>query len=166
MKNIKDGSARLFSWDKTCKSPEETAAFAKDLASRLKKGDCICLEGPMGAGKTTFTQALAQGLGIQDYVTSPTFTLVREYQGRLPLYHFDLFRLEDIDELDFLGFDDYFYGEGVSVIEWPKDFYPVLPPNPLRIEIEVVDEKSRIFHLTQEGEDLVMEREEDENTRN
>ena len=120
----------------------------------------------MGAGKTTFTQALAQGLGIQDYVTSPTFTLVREYQGRLPLYHFDLFRLEDMDELDFLGFDDYFYGEGVSVIEWPKDFYPVLPPNPLRIEIEVVDEKSRIFHLTQEGEDLVMEREEDENTRN
>lgn len=161
--NFEDGAPRLFSWDYLAKSLEDTQALAQDLAGLLRPGDMICLEGGMGAGKTTFTKALAQALGVQDLVTSPTFTLVRTYQGRLPLYHFDLFRLEDPDELDFLGFDDYFYGSGVCVVEWPKDFYPVLPAHPLKIQIQEEGPGQRRFTLSQEGEDRIIERLRNEN---
>ena len=166
MEHFEDGTSRLFSWVFHAKTLEDTKKFALGLAKVLKPGDLICLEGDMGAGKTTFTKFLAQGLGIQDMVTSPTFTLVRNYPGRIPLYHFDLFRLEDLDELEFLGFDDYFYGEGVCVVEWPKDFYPLLPENPLRIKIQETEDGGRDFFLGQEGQDTIVKRLENENIGN
>jgi len=123
------------------KSDEETMKAAEKLASFFHAGDVIALEGDLGAGKTTFTKGFAKGLGIRRTVNSPTFTIVKEYAGSLPLYHIDAYRLEDSDED--IGFDEYFNGNGVTVVEWAKfiDFF--LPQNYLQIEIHFVDEQTR-----------------------
>ena len=103
------------------RSPEETAAFAAQIAEKLKGGETLVLRGGLGAGKTTFTKGLAKALGISRNVVSPTFTLVREYEdGRLKLYHFDLYRIEDEGELEELGLDEYFRDDSVVVIEWNR----------------------------------------------
>lgn len=103
------------------RSPEETAAFAAQIAKKLKGGETLVLRGGLGAGKTTFTKGLAKALGISRNVVSPTFTLVREYEeGRLKLYHFDLYRIEDEGELEELGLDEYFRDDSVVVIEWNR----------------------------------------------
>ncbi len=117
-------------------SPDETQAFAADMAKRLKAGDVLCLYGDLGAGKTAFVQGLAKGLGIDEPITSPTFTIVNEYEGRLPLYHFDVYRIADSDEMYEVGFDEYVYGEGVSVIEWPQLIADILPERRFDIEIK------------------------------
>lgn len=102
-------------------SPEETAAFAAQIAEKLNGGETLVLRGGLGAGKTTFTKGLAKALGISRNVVSPTFTLVREYEeGRLKLYHFDLYRIEDEGELEELGLDEYFRDDSVVVIEWNR----------------------------------------------
>lgn len=102
-------------------SPEETAAFAAEIAEKLNGGETLVLRGGLGAGKTTFTKGLAKALGISRNVVSPTFTLVREYEeGRLKLYHFDLYRIEDEGELEELGLDEYFRDDSVVVIEWNR----------------------------------------------
>lgn len=102
-------------------SPEETAAFAAQIAEKLNGGETLVLRGGLGAGKTTFTKGLAKALGISRNVVSPTFTLVREYEeGRLKLYHFDLYRIEDDGELEELGLDEYFRDDSVVVIEWNR----------------------------------------------
>ena len=104
-------------------------SFAASLGPQLQAGDVLLLDGDLGAGKTSFTKGLAKGLGITDYVKSPTFTIVREYRhGRLPLYHMDLYRLEDGGAED-LGLEEYFEGDGVSVVEWP-DFLGLSEPDP------------------------------------
>lgn len=108
-------------------SPLETRQLGVFLGQRLQKGDVIGLMGDLGAGKTVFVQGLAEGLKVKDYVTSPTFTLINQYEGVLPLYHFDVYRLDDSQEFLELGYEEYFYGEGVTVIEWAekiKDFLP------------------------------------------
>ncbi|KKK36259.1 ATP-binding protein [Mesobacillus campisalis] len=97
------------------KSEEDTQALSKRLAELLKPGDVIALEGDLGAGKTTFTKGLAEGLGIMRNVNSPTFTIIKEYQGRMPLYHMDVYRVDSSEDL---GFEEYFEGEGVTVVEW------------------------------------------------
>ena len=103
------------------RSPEETAAFAAQIAEKLKGGETLVLRGGLGAGKTTFTKGLAKALGVTRNVVSPTFTLVREYEeGRLKLYHFDLYRIEDEGELEELGLDEYFRDDSVVVIEWNR----------------------------------------------
>lgn len=117
-------------------SPDETQAFAADMAKRLRAGDVLCLYGDLGAGKTAFVQGLAKGLGIDEPITSPTFTIVNEYEGRLPLYHFDVYRIADSDEMYEVGFDEYVYGEGVSVIEWPQLIADILPERRYNIEIK------------------------------
>ena len=99
-------------------SLEITEKFGEKLGSLLQAGDVICLNGELGAGKTTLTKNIAKGMGIEDYVTSPTFSIINEYYGKLNLYHFDTYRLEDVEEVSYLGFDEYFYGDGVCVIEW------------------------------------------------
>ncbi|MFK2827185.1 tRNA (adenosine(37)-N6)-threonylcarbamoyltransferase complex ATPase subunit type 1 TsaE [Bacillus sp. B190/17] len=114
-------------------SAEETQAFAEKLAQLLKPGDVILLEGDLGAGKTTFTQGLAKALGVKRTVNSPTFTIIKEYQGRLPLYHMDVYRLNDAEED--LGFDEYFYGEGVCVVEWAHLIDQQLPNDYLKVHI-------------------------------
>ncbi|MGX6429924.1 tRNA (adenosine(37)-N6)-threonylcarbamoyltransferase complex ATPase subunit type 1 TsaE [Levilactobacillus yonginensis] len=117
----------------TVTSPEETMALGQQLAPGLAAQDVILLDGDLGAGKTTFTKGLAAGLGIKRNVKSPTFTIIREYQGgRLPLYHMDVYRLED-GSGDELGLDEYFNGDGVNVVEWSKFIEDELPENYLRI---------------------------------
>ncbi|MBU5466940.1 tRNA (adenosine(37)-N6)-threonylcarbamoyltransferase complex ATPase subunit type 1 TsaE [Virgibacillus sp. MSJ-26] len=127
----------------------ETNTLAKRLALLLKAGDVITLEGDLGAGKTTFTKGLAQGLGIKRTVSSPTFTIVKEYSGELPLYHMDVYRLENSDED--IGFDEYFHGNGITVIEWAQFIEEYLPKNFLNINITYVDEHTRAFEFMSVG---------------
>lgn len=131
-------------------SPEETRSWAERLAGLLQPGDVITLEGDLGAGKTTFTQGLAKGLGIRGVVNSPTFTLIKEYQGSMPLYHMDVYRIED--EFEELGFDEYFYGEGVTVVEWASRIQSMLPTELLDIYIKRLDGDRREICLHPKGE--------------
>ena len=109
-------------------SAEDTFAFGQKLGREAVPGEIICLDGDLGVGKTVFTQGFAAGLGIDDYVNSPTFNIVKEYEGgRLPLYHFDVYRIGDPSEMEEIGYDDYFYGQGVSIIEWPGQIEELLP---------------------------------------
>jgi tRNA threonylcarbamoyladenosine biosynthesis protein TsaE len=123
-------------------SPDETTKLAVRLGELVKPGDVITLEGDLGAGKTTFTKGLAKGMGIRKNVNSPTFTIMKEYRdGRLPLYHMDVYRMEDSDED--LGFDEFFEGEGVTVVEWAHLIQEQLPPDRLGIRILRVEDESR-----------------------
>lgn len=108
-------------------SPEETFRLGEKLGKEAKAGDVLCLDGDLGVGKTVFTQGFAKGLGVTDYVNSPTFTIVKEYEGRLPLYHFDMYRLGDESELLEIGYEEYFFGQGVCIIEWPERVPDLLP---------------------------------------
>ncbi len=119
---------------------EETARFGRALGRQLKPGDVIALIGDLGAGKTTLTQAIAQGMGITDDVTSPTFTLVQEYGGRVPLFHFDVYRIEMMN-LDEIGFEEYFERGGVVLIEWADRVLPVLPPERLNLILSISEEE-------------------------
>ncbi len=131
------------------KNEKEAEELGMQLADRLAPGAVIALTGDLGAGKTTFTKAVARGLGITDMVTSPTFTIIQEYEGgRLPLYHFDVYRLEDAEELYELGYEEYFYGEGVCVIEWADRIEDFLPKDSIRIHIAYsAEENERIFQI-------------------
>lgn len=131
-------------------SVEETQEFAFRLGEKLKENDVIALEGDLGAGKTTFTKGIAKGLGITRTVNSPTFTIVKEYQGRLPLYHMDVYRLEDM--LEDLGFDEYFEGGGVTIIEWAHLIQPQLPHELLWIYLYHQGESKRKIVLEPVGE--------------
>ena len=109
-------------------SHEDTLNLGKKIGDVLKPGDILLLEGDLGAGKTTFTQGLAEGLGVDEFVNSPTFVIINEYfSGHLPLYHMDLYRLEDEAQLYDLGVEEYFFGNGVSVVEWPEIALSLLP---------------------------------------
>ena len=118
-------------------SPEETFAIGKSLGEQAVPGQVICLDGDLGVGKTVFTQGCAEGLGIDGPVNSPTFTIVQVYEeGRLPLYHFDVYRIGDVEEMDEIGYEDYFYGEGVTFIEWANLIEEILPSKYRQITIE------------------------------
>lgn len=116
-------------------SPEETTRLGMQLGLLLKAGDIVCLQGELGAGKTCFAKGVAQGLGIEDPVTSPTFTLVNEYHGTLTLYHLDVYRLNGPGEMDDLGYEEYFYGDGVALVEWAERVRDVLPAERLEVFI-------------------------------
>jgi tRNA threonylcarbamoyladenosine biosynthesis protein TsaE len=130
-------------------SAGETRDFARNMSKMLQPGDIISLSGDLGAGKTVFTKGLAEGLGIKEPVTSPTFTIIKEYtEGRLPLYHFDVYRLGHPDELAELGVDEYFFSTGVSVVEWGNRVASLLPEEHLVIKIErMVDEDLRRIEI-------------------
>ncbi|MEF2576090.1 MAG: tRNA (adenosine(37)-N6)-threonylcarbamoyltransferase complex ATPase subunit type 1 TsaE [Eisenbergiella sp.] len=116
---------------------EDTFELGKKLGQNAKPGDVYTLVGDLGVGKTVFTQGLAEGLGIAEAVSSPTFTIVQVYEeGRLPLYHFDVYRIGDVSEMDEIGYEDYFYGEGVCLIEWADLITEILPERYTRIFIE------------------------------
>lgn len=129
---------------------EETQALAQKLAGIVEPQDTITLEGDLGAGKTTFTQAFAKGLGITRTVNSPTFTIMKQYNGRISLNHLDVYRLEDSDED--LGWDEIFYGDAVTVVEWAHLIERDLPSERLAIEIRRVDENARVITLIPYGE--------------
>ena len=118
-------------------SPEETFSLGKELGNSAKSGTIFCLDGDLGVGKTIFTKGMAKGLGIEEPVTSPTFTILQEYEsGRLPLYHFDVYRIGDPEEMDEIGYEDYFYGQGICLIEWAGLIEELIPKEAVRICIE------------------------------
>ena len=118
-------------------SPEETHALGKRLGAEAKPGEVYTLVGDLGVGKTVFTQGIAEGLGITEPVSSPTFTIVQVYEeGRMPFYHFDVYRIGDIEEMDEIGYEDYFYGSGVTMIEWANLIEELLPERYVEIRIE------------------------------
>lgn len=118
------------------KNEEDTRAFGKRLGAELAAGSVVALSGDLGTGKTALTKAIAEGLGVRELITSPTFTIVQEYHsGRLPLYHFDVYRVNDPDELCEIGYEEYFYGQGVCVVEWADLIEELLPPDALKILI-------------------------------
>ena len=117
--------------------PEETYELGKKMGEEAVPGQVICLNGDLGVGKTVFTQGFAAGLGIEGPVNSPTFTIVQQYgEGRLPLYHFDVYRIGDISEMDEIGYEDCFYGSGVSLIEWSELIEELLPERAVHVTIE------------------------------
>lgn len=118
-------------------STKDTFEFGKELGEKATPGQVICLHGDLGVGKTVFTQGFAKGLGIEEPISSPTFTIIQIYEeGRLPFYHFDVYRIGDIEEMDEIGFDDYIYGNGVCLIEWASLIEECLPSQYMNITIE------------------------------
>ena len=123
-------------------SAEETFALGKQCGEKAAAGQVYCLYGDLGVGKTVFTKGFAPGLGIKEPVNSPTFTIVQEYEdGRLPFYHFDVYRIGDIEEMEEIGYDDYFFGKGICLIEWAELIEELLPESIIAITIEKNPEK-------------------------
>ena len=132
-------------------SPQETQELARRLGQLANAGTVLLLAGPLGAGKTSFVQGLARGLGITGVVNSPTFTIVKEYRGRLPLFHFDLYRLEEAEELWELGLDEYLDSVGVSALEWGERALALLPRDHLLIRLEPKGPEEREITFTPTG---------------
>ncbi|PZE19611.1 tRNA (adenosine(37)-N6)-threonylcarbamoyltransferase complex ATPase subunit type 1 TsaE [Paenibacillus xerothermodurans] len=134
---------------------EETAALAAVLAAKFQPSTVVTLDGELGAGKTAFSQAVARTLGVKGIVNSPTFTIIKEYQGeKLPLYHMDVYRLTT-DEAHDLGLDEYFYGFGVTLIEWASLIEDLLPADRLTVRVQHSDNQSRLFELIPHGEPYI-----------
>lgn len=129
----------------------ETEQLGMAIGKALKGGEVIAMTGDLGAGKTTLTKALAKSLGIDEHVTSPTFTIVNEYEGRLKLFHFDVYRIADIEEMYDLGFEEYIYGDGVSIIEWSNLIKEILPEDTINIEILASGDDTRTISLSGKG---------------
>lgn len=136
-------------------SPQETEALGRKLAESAKKGQIFCLDGDLGVGKTIFTKGFAVGLGIKEHVTSPTFTIVNEYHdGKMPFYHFDVYRISCEEEMDDIGYEEYFFGEGVCLVEWAELVKGLIPEDALWITLEKDYTKSEDYRkitIRQEG---------------
>lgn len=139
-------------------SQDETEKIGYDTAIKALPGQIYCLSGDLGVGKTVFTRGFARGLGIDEHITSPTFTIINEYEGKLPLYHFDVYRVADPEEMDYIGCDEYFFGNGVCLIEWAELIEDIIPENAVWIKIEKDLEKGTDYRKITIGEDK------DENT--
>ncbi len=131
----------------TTKSPEETIELGKRIGSKLVKGDVIAMQGTLAAGKTTITKGIAQALGISDTITSPTFCLISEYYGKMPLYHMDVYRLEGCEDFINLGTDDMIYGDGVSIIEWSEKIMNELPKRTIILRLTPQEDGSRLIEI-------------------
>lgn len=135
------------------RNKEDTEKFGEKLGKILKSGDIISLTGDLGAGKTTLTKSIGKGLEVEDYITSPTFSLINEYKGRVDVYHFDVYRLDDIESLYDLGFEDYFYSDGVTIVEWGNKIKELLPPDVINIHIDKGEGlEERIVTICGQGE--------------
>lgn len=118
-------------------SAEETMEIARQIGLKAKEGQVYCLIGDLGVGKTVFTKGFAKGLGIEEHITSPTFTIINSYNGpNMPLYHFDVYRIQEIEEMDEIGYEDYFYGDGVSFVEWANYIEELIPEDAVWIYIK------------------------------
>ena len=127
-------------------SPKETENIAKAFAKELKGGDVVCLNGDLGTGKTAFVQGLVKALGFSEPISSPTFTVINCYEGgRMPIYHFDVYRIEDYDEMYEIGYEEYVYGDGLTLIEWSQKINDILPRDRYEITIEKNYEKHEDF---------------------
>ncbi|AEB76903.1 tRNA (adenosine(37)-N6)-threonylcarbamoyltransferase complex ATPase subunit type 1 TsaE [Clostridium botulinum] len=121
-------------------SVDKTVDIGLQIGKLTNSGDIICLIGDLGTGKTHITKGIAKGLEIHDHITSPTFNIVNEYQGRLKLYHFDVYRVNDPDEIEAIGFDEYIFGDGVSIVEWANYIEELIPNEYLKVEIKKLPE--------------------------
>lgn len=126
-------------------SPEDTTGIAREFAKKLVPGDVICMRGDLGVGKTAFVQGLSKELGIEEYLSSPTFTIVNCYEGKMPLYHFDVYRIADPDEMYEIGYEELVYGDGISVIEWAENIEEILPETRYEISIKKDYEKGENY---------------------
>lgn len=133
-------------------SAEETYALGKKLGEEAKPGAVYCLSGDLGVGKTVFTKGFAVGLGVTDTVNSPTFTIVQVYQGRMPFYHFDVYRIEEPEEMEEIGYEDYFYGEGACMIEWAELIEELIPADAIKVRICKDLQKGTDYRLITVGE--------------
>jgi tRNA threonylcarbamoyladenosine biosynthesis protein TsaE len=136
------------------RSAQETQALGERLGARLGRGDVVACIGPLGAGKTCFLQGLARGLGVMTDVTSPTFVLVNQYRGRLPVYHVDAYRTGSLTELVDLGLEEMLHGEGVTVVEWADKLLPLLPARTVTVTIEGLGDEPRQIELAGPAEVL------------
>ena len=136
------------------RSARETQALGARLGARLGRGDVVACIGPLGSGKTCFLQGLARGLGVMTDVTSPTFVLVNQYWGRLPVYHVDAYRTGSLTELVDLGLEEMFHGEGVTVVEWADKLLPLLPPRTVTVTIAGLGDEPRQIELAGPAEVL------------
>lgn len=128
--------------------PKQTEEIAEKLAKSAKPGDVFCLSGNLGAGKTVFAKGFAKGLKIKTQITSPTFTIINEYlDGTLPLYHFDVYRINSAEEMEDCGYEEYFYGEGVCLIEWAELIKQIIPKNAVWVTIEYETKNSDSFRV-------------------
>ena len=138
--------------------PEETFEVGRKIGMNAKPGQIYTLTGDLGVGKTVFTQGVAAGLGITEPVNSPTFTIIQEYEdGRLPFYHFDVYRIGDLEEMEEIGYDDYFFGQGICLIEWAELIEEILPEKRIEVTIEKDLEKGfeyRKITIEERGEDV------------
>jgi len=133
---------------KITKSEEETRQIGEAIGKGLLPGDIICLIGELGSGKTTITQGIARGVGVRTFVSSASFKLINEYEGRIPVYHFDLFRLDKLSEVEELGYREYFYNQGVTIIEWAEKIRPLWPEQRIEIELKIVSDNAREIRIT------------------
>ncbi|NPV53504.1 MAG: tRNA (adenosine(37)-N6)-threonylcarbamoyltransferase complex ATPase subunit type 1 TsaE [Firmicutes bacterium] len=134
-------------------TPGETRELGEALGRLLKVGDVVCLIGGLGSGKTCFAQGVGRALGVREPVTSPTFTIVHEYQGtRMPFYHIDVYKVDSSEEMGCIGYEDYIYGEGATVIEWADKIREILPGDRLDIFLDVVEDGVRRIRLVPRGE--------------
>jgi len=129
--------------EKTTFSPEETKEFGRVLAKELKAGSVVALTGPLGSGKTVLIQGICSGLSVTEFVTSPSFVIINEYPGKFKVYHFDLYRLENLEEFIKLGYEEYFYGNGITLIEWAEKITNFLPQERIQIDLEILSENER-----------------------
>ena len=129
------------------KSADETIELGKKIGSKLKKGDIIAMQGTLAAGKTTITKGIAQALEIKDTITSPTFCLISEYEGKMPLYHMDVYRLDGAEDFAGLGTEDMLYGDGVSIIEWSEKIMSELPKKTIILKLQPEEDGSRIITI-------------------
>lgn len=148
---LSNGKPMTTDFEVTTQSPQETQELGRRLGAQAQLGDLLLLTGALGTGKTTLTQGVAWGLDVNEYAHSPTFVLVHEYQGRLPLFHLDLYRLDDPREVEELGLDEYL-SEGVCVVEWAEKALELFPAEHLLIELTEVDASRRRLRLTPRGE--------------
>jgi tRNA threonylcarbamoyladenosine biosynthesis protein TsaE len=129
--------------EKKTLGPEETKELGRTLAKGLKAGSVVALSGPLGSGKTVLVQGICSGLGVAELVTSPSFVIINEYPGKIKVYHFDLYRLENMEEFAKLGYEEYFYGNGITLIEWAEKINTFLPRERMEINLEILSENER-----------------------
>ena len=137
------------------RSAKETQRIGRALGERLRAGDVVATIGELGAGKTCFLQGLVRGLGVSETATSPTFVLINQYRGRLPVYHLDAYRTESLTELLDLGLEEIFYGEGVTVVEWADKLLPLLPPHAITVRMSGLGDEPREILIEGLPEDIV-----------
>lgn len=132
-------------------SAEKTIELGRELAKRLSMGDVVALYGDLGSGKTTFTKGIGEGLGVEDprHINSPSFVLIKEYKGMLPLYHLDLYRLDNLEDIENIAIDEYLYGDGITVIEWAEKIKGLLPDKHIAVTFKIKGETERDIDISE-----------------